>query len=159
MKKLLLTALIAISPMTFAKDFNADLLIGEWQCKSESSFDNSATHYTQTAKQRFYKNGTYTSEDLIYNQNLDETIKSKGKGNWYIKDNILNMNTEDILTLTTDKPFYTNTNDLKESLMNDHKFSQFILKEFSKDKFVVTLSEQAQQDAQGNTIDTCQRIK
>lgn len=159
MKRLLLIALLAMSPMTFAKDVNADSLVGTWQCKSESSFGNGTAHYSELDKQVFYKDGTYLSEDIMYDKNLGETFELKTTGKWYVKNRLLNMNIEDVLTLTTDKPFYTDINDLKKDIINNRKFSQLIIKEFSKDEFVLTLSKQDQKEFQGNSIETCQRIK
>lgn len=162
MKKLFLTALIAVSPMTFSQDFNPDLLVGKWQCKDQGYLFNNTTHITENSTREYKADGTHTFE---FSQMMATKApfglwftfrkKVKGSGIWKLNNDILTLNR----TYVTEYQSTPNNLILEEKYRNNHEFYDLQFQEFSKDSFMLIYPEKTADKLEGNVVENCERIR
>lgn len=61
MKKLFAIGLIMSSPLTFAKEFNPNLLVGTWECEAKFYMLQGSLVGIEKSRMTFYTNGNYHS--------------------------------------------------------------------------------------------------
>ncbi|WP_019519150.1 hypothetical protein [Faucicola boevrei] len=162
MKKLLLTALLAISPMTFAETISSDMVLGKWQCEAKFNYPRLGFKGTENYKTIYYNDGNHKQVSVINAHTSDfgkNMIEIKGRGKWYIKDNHLFENFEKIDHYQASNQAYEDYYQTREYLENDKSFSEYSIHQLSVDKIIFkeVMNDEDSQSDYNSSI--CQRIK
>lgn len=161
MKKLLAIALLTLSPFTFAKDFNPDLLVGKWQC--EARFDYSQGDLAGIEKNtfNFYSNGYYKGSSDIKEKIDRQNFSSKMlyNGQWEIRGDILSYNIEVVTDYKSDNPQIESEYEFEKEFKQDKSFTGLKIVKLTKNTLITELSKKDQIEMKGNSIETCHRIK
>lgn len=148
MKKLFLTVLIAISPMTFAKDFNPNLLVGKWQCEEYFDYPIVNLKGKETSIISYNKDGTYHSQNILdeVDDGQKNVITLEAEGRWRVKGNILSVNTENLISYQATNPNIEGNQFFEEGLRNDKSFLDMQIINLTENKLVLNLPKNLQDD-------------
>lgn len=146
MKKILLLTLLALSSVTFAKDFNPDLLIGKWQCKG--AFSNPDSFGTETYTETYKKDGTIESKNVIkeINGGQKNTVTMQTLGQWRVEGDIISINLEKLLKYHASNKAVEARDKTEEALREDRSFYDYKLIELTKNNYVFTQMPEDEQD-------------
>lgn len=161
--KYLLLSLLLLSTATFAQSFDANLLVGKWQCQGD--FHYKLSDYKGTAYEwlDFNPDGTYKVK-----MKLDFTLKNEKdihkiiwKGKWNIDEENLNINIEKLLRFSSQNKEIERQYRIEESLKNRtqlQNYKDFKILELSSERFVYSISDEVAEKRQATSVSYCKRI-
>lgn len=159
MKKLLTLALLTLSPLTFAKEFNPDLLVGKWQCEANYNYKDNDYHGTDNLNITISANGNYVFEshakESIDGKNFNTATKYLGK--WQLKDDIFTVEINNVLSYTNDHPEIEAIYQFGKNYEGTDGYIETKVLQLTKNTFISELSKSDQQEYIGNYLQICRR--
>lgn len=161
--KYLLLSILLLSTATFAQSFDANLLVGKWQCQGD--FHYKTLDYQGKGEETldFNADGTYKTKirlDFTL-QGQKDIHKMAWKGKWSIDEENLNINIEKLLRFSSQNKVIERQYRIEEGLQQRTQrkdYRDFKIIELSSERFVFSISDEVAEKRQATSVSYCKRI-
>lgn len=140
--KYLLLSILLLSTTTFAQSFDANLLVGKWQCFVK--FDDTHLKGTERISVEYRNDGTYTTKSVLNTtiQNVDFELKNPKSlmeitalGQWQINKNIYSEARTDIVHYFHSNQELEQLGEFEKKFAEDKEFEHNLIMKLSKTQF------------------------
>jgi hypothetical protein len=158
MKYLILLSLLCTTSSIFAKDFDASLLLGTWQCHSQSQ--DKEMKSSENTILEYYQNGTYkTKTQIKYSyRGQNDTVKAVLKGRWKIEGEHYFYTVDKVLHFSAKNKSLAEELNLEQFLQTDNEFLKDNIVELSEHTLSFRLTDEDAELLQATANSNCHRI-
>lgn len=149
-------SLLLLSSTVLAKPFDADLLVGKWQCFAKFNFASLDIKGTEHIFAEYKNDGTYETKTVSYMvmDNQKVLMKTQAIGKWEINQDIYSSNWEELLSYEANNPELEQRYEFEKSMREDKEFEHNQIVKLSKTQFHYMLKTEFDE----STIYKCKRL-